>query len=349
LNDVTRLAECTGFDRLDVPNFYAIRPSALHPCAVVSSGKGLTKNIAILSALFECYERWAAEQPFGRVFTLSEGQLRSQFPGLAVAIPAHPEIVQPIPWVVGFDLISQRPCFLPLKKVVFPYGARHPAIPALSSNTNGLAAGEDPFETICAALLETIERDAVSRLNQSPLNLIDVSGATGTVAALIDRFNDNGITLSVTRCPSPLDVPTFYCLTKDDRFSMSSLFCSGSAAHPDETEALTRALLEVTQSRIAFISTLRDDVGPQVLRQLTADYETRAATFSTWFSTIPRQPLGRPPTRSSPSPRFTLKALLSQIRTVRPDTALACARLREAPGLVAFRVYSADLHELTKS
>jgi thioglycine synthase len=347
-NDVTRLAECTGFDRLGVPNFYAVRPSAVHPCAVVSSGKGLTRATAILSALFECFERWAAEQAVGKVFLASGQELLARFAQVLVAIPESFDLHKEIPWVVGFDLVSREPCFLPLKAVIFPYPSFFPSVPELSSNTSGLAAGIDPIETLCSALLEVLERDSVSRIDETQLELVDAMSIGGSAASLAQTFSENNIQLAVARCPGISGVPTFYCLTADDSLAVSSLFCSGSASHPDEEEALKRALLEVTQSRIAFISTLRDDVGPQVMHHSAIDYRSRKTSLEHWFvrdtlrSVIPRS------ASSLTSPRDCMTWLLATLQEISPQSILACARLRSAEGLLAFRIYSPSLNQLSR-
>jgi YcaO-like protein with predicted kinase domain len=315
----------------------------------VSSGKGLTRQAAILSTLFECYERWAAEQPFGRVFVLSRRQIRAWHPDVLVAASETLPIDHEIPWVMGCDLVSGEPCFLPLKKVVFPFPSSFPDASALSSHTSGLAAGAKAIDAIYGAVLEIIERDAVSRLDESHLDLVDLSTAQGPAASLIDSLQSNGIFVSAARCPSPLDIPVFYCLTRDDRWQISSLLCSGSAAHPSEGAALSRALLEVTQSRIGFISTLRDDVGPQVTSQLASSFDVRVASFSPWFSTAASRPLKTQQLETFDSGRDGLSYLLSRIRDVYQGLVIGCARLREAPGLACYRAYCADFHELARA
>src|SRR5215813_60929 len=59
----TRLGATTLLDRLGLPTYYCIRPSARHPQAIYSSGKGLTDYQARISSVFESYDRWAAEEP----------------------------------------------------------------------------------------------------------------------------------------------------------------------------------------------------------------------------------------------------------------------------------------------
>lgn len=56
---LTRVADITGFDRIGVPVTATIRPNSLTLSA--SSGKGLTKNAAIVSGFMEAMELFHAE------------------------------------------------------------------------------------------------------------------------------------------------------------------------------------------------------------------------------------------------------------------------------------------------
>src|SRR5262245_10401994 len=86
---VTRLADSTGLDRIGLPNWYAVRPSALCPTAIIASGKGPSRQLAILSALYEAFERWAAESSAGAVISASVDQLKQLFPDLSIVPPLN--------------------------------------------------------------------------------------------------------------------------------------------------------------------------------------------------------------------------------------------------------------------
>ena len=58
---ITRLADITDLDRIGIPVFSAIRPSAETGAISVYNGKGMTKEVAKVSALMEGYERYSAE------------------------------------------------------------------------------------------------------------------------------------------------------------------------------------------------------------------------------------------------------------------------------------------------
>jgi ribosomal protein S12 methylthiotransferase accessory factor YcaO len=131
--------------------------------------------------------------------------------------------------------------------------------------------------------------------------------------------------------------------------ALSSMFCSGSAAHWDPTEALVRTLTEVTQSRIAFISTLRDDVGPKVLHDMRSDYWLTRSAFESWFSHTSFEPFSTIFRSEASHPANGLAALLARMRDSSAISMLVCAPLRTASGLVCYRVYAPELNELHRA
>jgi ribosomal protein S12 methylthiotransferase accessory factor YcaO len=54
---ITRIASTKLLDRISIPTYYCIRPSARHPACVYSSGKAYSKPLAYLGCIFEAYER----------------------------------------------------------------------------------------------------------------------------------------------------------------------------------------------------------------------------------------------------------------------------------------------------
>ena len=60
---VTRIANITDLDRVGIPVFSAIRPSAAAGAISIYSGKGATETNARISAIMESFERCLAEQP----------------------------------------------------------------------------------------------------------------------------------------------------------------------------------------------------------------------------------------------------------------------------------------------
>jgi len=58
---VTRVADITDLDRVGIPVFSSIRPTAESGAITIYNGKGLTKEEAKVSAIMEAIERYSAE------------------------------------------------------------------------------------------------------------------------------------------------------------------------------------------------------------------------------------------------------------------------------------------------
>ena len=166
---VTRIADITNLDRLNIPNFSAVLPGT-EDYIWVYSGKGYTKIHAETSALMETIERYSSlpkfyNKPF---ITGSISDLSEKFDIL------HPnDVVEPLlfdynndmkmDFINGFDLINKTNILVPAHLALFQYSPKYPCVDPFSlQHTNGLASGNVMEEAICHALCEVIERDAIS-------------------------------------------------------------------------------------------------------------------------------------------------------------------------------------------
>lgn len=336
---VTRLAETTGLDRIGIPTAYVVRPSAQHPCAIISSGKGLSRPYANLSALYECFERWAAEQILPLIVIGSKAHLARQFPHFRIAAPRGLDEDESVAWTLGFDLISKTPCFVPCQVVSFPYFGLRIQSCRVESSTNGMAAGINPCSAIRGALLELVERDALGSWVDSGHSRFDHGRLRGNVAALANRFGTAGVGLSLNSVPSRTGLPVVYGLSIDERLGQSVLFCSGSAAGTTLEQAITNTLTEIAQSRASFISGLREDVSQRICRFQEITFETRERQLARWFSPdfcAPDEPAE--PFAGIPS----LIDFVDLLGGSLGGAAIACVPLGNHATLHAFRVYCGD-------
>ena len=166
---VTRLADITDMDVLQIPNYSAVLPGT-EDYIWVYSGKGPTREHAMASALMESIERYSSLPAGGpRKFVRS-----SYFELSKTRKMLHPdEIVEPVrfeyrndmpmDWLPGHDLASGEEVMVPASIALFRYTPPPPAVnPFAYFHTNGLASGNVMEEAICHALCEVIERDAMS-------------------------------------------------------------------------------------------------------------------------------------------------------------------------------------------
>ncbi|MDX1373349.1 MAG: YcaO-like family protein, partial [Nitrososphaeraceae archaeon] len=168
---ITRISDITCLDKLYIPNYSAILPDT-EDSIWVYSGKGPTKMHAIVSALMESIERY-----FSLPSKISRNFIHGTFLELSKIYKKilHPEEVVEVvvstyndkesivDYLPGFDLLNNTEVLVPAQLVLSKFSAIPPSInPFLYSHTNGLASGNVLEEAICHALLEVIERDAVS-------------------------------------------------------------------------------------------------------------------------------------------------------------------------------------------
>ena len=59
---ITRIADITDLDRIGLPIYTAIRPTAEDGAIRIYGGKGITKDHAKASAMMEGFERYSAER-----------------------------------------------------------------------------------------------------------------------------------------------------------------------------------------------------------------------------------------------------------------------------------------------
>jgi ribosomal protein S12 methylthiotransferase accessory factor len=283
---VTRIADITGLDRLDIPVYSSVVPDSLDDISVYN-GKGMRPIDAKAGALMEAIERQTAltarlpliEQSFTQ---LSEAASvldpRTVNQELSSDYSEH----QAYSWCEGLDLLSGRPCFVPAKLAGYMwYDVPHP--PAfVTTDTNGLASGNSRDEAICHALCELAERDSWSFVDlaahgmprarrsfalgpdaiDGPDDLemfpcVDV----GTHELLLKFWNANLFPV-IRDMTSELGVPAFFASVCDESISGHLMAHSGLGAHPNADVALRRALLELAQSRCVDIQAVREDITP---------------------------------------------------------------------------------------
>jgi ribosomal protein S12 methylthiotransferase accessory factor len=257
------------------------------------------------SALMESIERYSslpASEP--RKFTRSSySQLAKNHNVL------HPdEIVEPtrfgyrddmeMDWLEGFDLVSGNDIMVPASTALFQYMPSAPAVnPFAYSHTNGLASGNVIEESICHALCEVIERDAMSiaalRASAIPFHIlrsltnslsskgfevrplpsdkfvddpsvfpdVDISDVDfQPVRKLVEKFEKSSISLTIKDITSDIGIPTFNASSVEWVSHDYGYLAEGHGTHPDARIALLRAITEVSQTRAANIHGARDDL-----------------------------------------------------------------------------------------
>jgi YcaO-like protein with predicted kinase domain len=269
---ITRLARQTGLDRIGIPCFSAIRPTAL--TLSVSQGKGADDASAMASALMEAAEFAIAENPqcMTRRATMAELEVE----GTAVFNPRRllpqgerlpPDL--PILWVRGRTWPSGETAWLPFDALTI--GVEPKDLPAVSRSTNGLASGNTDDEALFHAICELIERDATalwSLLDDAKKRLTEFS-LQSAGDPVLDRMSDDiaasGLTLRLFDQTTDLGVPCVMAVISEPSGPGERRFdrAAGYGCHPVGAGAISRAITEAAQTRITNIAGARDDFLPE--------------------------------------------------------------------------------------
>jgi ribosomal protein S12 methylthiotransferase accessory factor len=266
---ITRIANVTGLDRIDIPVVMVCRPNARS--IAVSQGKGLTLEAAKASGLMEAIETHHAEHMTLPLILGSQAELRSDRP--LADVDELPSVVDslyhrdlPLLWVEGEDLTESTPLWLPYELVHANYTLPFPTgSGCFLASTNGLASGNHRLEAIVHGICEVIERDSTTLWN---LKDKDAKTATGLDLESVDdpgcrdtleRFTRADIDVKVWETTSDVGVASFYCLIVDRRDSQAHT-ADGAGCHPARDVALLRALTEAAQIRMTYITGSREDI-----------------------------------------------------------------------------------------
>lgn len=266
---VTRIGDVTGLDTLGVPVMTAVRPDSR--TLAVESGKGATPVAAATSAAMEAIERFVAEEdPCVDVL----GTVEDVRKRLAAPLESFPlnrgASVSPqlrFEWAEVTDLVSGRTGLVPSALMTMRQPpswktsmARQPWI----ASSNGLASGNHLPEALCAALYESIERDATSCWKVAigrgtPALRIDLDSLRGEIiTGLIAQLRERGADLRLTWCPTEIGIPTCMADLWDPTGGTGRY--GGYGCHLDPEIAMIRAVTEAVQARTLIIAGSRDDI-----------------------------------------------------------------------------------------
>jgi putative methanogenesis marker protein 1 len=281
---ITRVADITNLDRVGIPVFSCIRPTAEDGAITVYNGKGATIEESRISAIMEGIERYCAEVHDRRV---ERGYYHDMFGKGRIVdprdliLPGDADPDQIIPWFEGFDIVNDVPVFVPAQAVFHPLPAHYRSL--FRTSTNGLASGNTMEEAIFHALAEVIERDAWS--------LVEASRNTGQNVVHIEdplindmqkKFADAQVEVTLRDITSDIGIPTMAAVADDVLLKDPILLTMGMGTHTSARVAVMRALTEVAQSRLTQIHGAREDTTiAQMRKKMGYDRAKRMNAY--WF------------------------------------------------------------------
>jgi ribosomal protein S12 methylthiotransferase accessory factor len=283
---ITRVADITDLDRIGIPVFSSIRPTADDGAISVYNGKGATPEEARVSAMMEGIERYSAEVHDREMVAGRFSELDSCGNALnpdELILPQSTDPDQSIQWINGYDLVNDEEILVPASAVFHPLPLSKDHATLFRTNTNGLASGNELEEAIFHGLSEVIERDAWSLVeasrNTGP-NII--SPDNGMVGDLMDRFSDAEVSVQIRDMTSDIGIPTFAAVSDDLLLKDPALLTIGMGTHTNAYVAMLRAITEVAQSRLTQIHGAREDTTVAEFRTKIG-YERTKRINRHWF------------------------------------------------------------------
>jgi len=264
---ISRIADITGLDRVGIPVFSTIRPSAETGAISIYNGKGLTQTQARISAIMEGIERYSAEV---HADTMVREVMDTMLSSDRLAVDPRELILplytmmrlkdMPIAWVEGKEITGGEVVMVPASAVFHPYSS--PAdLTLFRSNTNGLASGNTLQEATLHGLCEVIERDAwsLAEVKRKVVSDIEVGEEEGVLKQTLEKFSSNGIDVHLKNLTSNIGMPVIAAAADDVQLQDAGLLTLGIGAHPSPQVAALKALTEVAQSRLTQIHGARED------------------------------------------------------------------------------------------
>jgi len=292
---ITRIANVTGLDRLNVPVYMVCRPNSRS--LAVFQGKGISHESAQISGLMEAIECFHAEYAplpvLREKFNRLQKQSQMNLAGLA-RIKGHVFHGQAsMEWIPGRDLLGGMFKYVPFQIVHMDCTPRSVSeTQFFVADTTGLASGATMAQATHHGLCEAIERDALALWSLTPqgrkagrkirLQAVDDS----FIRTFLEHCDRADVAAAAWDITSDLDVPTYLCKVMARDYTGNGVRPAfGSGTHPSPVIALQKAVAEAAQSRITFIAGARDDqYAPHYAAQLSPD------VFRRWYADIVEQP-----------------------------------------------------------
>ncbi|MDR2967830.1 MAG: YcaO-related McrA-glycine thioamidation protein [Methanobacteriaceae archaeon] len=267
---ITRITEITHLDRVGIPVYSAIRPTAQDGGVSIYAGKGVKKEQAKASAMMEGFERYSAEKQD----IDNEKSIITTFNNLKNSSIINPkDLTLPnetknldfdtveIEWTLATDIATEKEYYVPSNAIFHPYIPKN-STPLFKGNTNGLASGNVLEEAVLHGILEVIERDAWSifELTKKNKKQIDTKSIKNPlINDLLNKFKKEAIDIKLMDLTADVNIPTIAATADDTILKDPALLTFGVGTHLNPEIAIMRALTEVAQSRATQIHGARED------------------------------------------------------------------------------------------
>ena len=247
---VSRIAEITGYEDQLIYVFQSVRPGSRH--LIVDSGKGKTKEQALIACSVEAIERYSAENYLNKIFDVKISDIESSFSSQIINSLSP----RSIKCLEGFDFYNpERKVFIPNDLIRYEnntsseYYLRY-----FRSGTTGFGSHINKEKALGSCLMECLERDAIASKN-SKFNVdldtlpVQFKKYINWISKLTNKFN-------LIYHSSDFDINTFSTLSSDNEMKGGLM---GMGCGYKLEDALENSLIESIQTWLMKVSGSRDD------------------------------------------------------------------------------------------
>jgi ribosomal protein S12 methylthiotransferase accessory factor len=275
---ITRVMGQEGLAEVKIPVSITCRPNSRF--ISTSQGKGITRELADISAIMESIESFHSERVpppaiIASVMELRRASRRFIHPASLTPLPgaSFRDDDAPIGWIELEHLPSGETVLVPRHYLSMDttQPRTETATRGLMVTTNGLASGNTVEEALVHGIYELIERDSEFGYERLPpaerrsrrVDIASVRGLSSHVDQLISLLEEAGMAMGIDAMHSKLEVPCFMARI-GAKGAPDPMLAKGRGAHPLPEIALSRAITEAVQCRITVISGSRDDTFPWI-------------------------------------------------------------------------------------
>ena len=267
---ISRVTDVTRLDRVGIPVYSSIRPSAAPGSLCVNAGKGLHPIEAEVGAYMEAIEFALAEPGASPHVTIVRATARDVLDGrtrpeaildLCPRLGEKIRLDAPMDCVEAEDIRTGERALVPAELVFLPYRPRPGWKGLFGTSTNGLSSGNTLREATVHGLCELLERDVCSfEAVRDTSDLVDLDTVEGPGRTLVDILRAADLDLFVRTAKNTFGMPYFFAIINDRDSYAPHLLNGGFGCHVHRSVAFVRAVAEAAQSRLSFIHGGRDDL-----------------------------------------------------------------------------------------
>lgn len=263
------MVDTTWLDRIGIPVFASIRPTASKKSLCVNAGKGFTSAEAKIGAYMEAIEFSYAEEGRNCVpwfmakptDILESFQGRISFPEFCAEMGQEVSEDSDIAVCRAHEIMSGLGDVLVPAELVYAPFSNNPGVQPYCTTTNGLASGNTVEEATVHGLAEVMERHVHSfQLIKDESVLVRPEGLTPKLQLMFDRIQAAGLSVHLRYRQNKFGMAfcSAYVMEPDERNPIP--IAGGHGFHPLREIAAIRAVAEAVQSRLTNIHGGRDDL-----------------------------------------------------------------------------------------